>query len=227
MKLATLVYVRRAGETLMLHRIRKANDMHAGKWNGLGGKLEAGESPEACAIREVLEESGLAIRAPRLCGVLTFPAFANDEDWYAFVFVANEISGELIDSNEGVLEWIPDERLLDLPLWPGDRIFIPWLNEPGFFSASFSYRDGNLDDWSGVRYLAGGAIVALNANTPDSKMMTGTNATPAASELENEPAAVPSGFDDQICWLCGGETVKRNCKIVCLQCGFLRDCSDP
>lgn len=219
MKLATLVYVRHNGCTLMLHRIRKPNDMHAGKWNGLGGKFEAGESPEECAIRETLEESGLAIRSPRLCGVLTFPAFANDEDWYAFVYVATEFSGELIDSREGVLEWIPDERLLDLPLWPGDRIFIPWLNLSGFFSASFEYRDGELAGWNGVRYLADGTVTPLDEGLP--------YAVPNHTSPATDAPPGSSGFDDEVCWLCGGATIKRNCKIVCEQCGFLRDCSDP
>ena len=107
MKLATLCYVRRDRQTLMIHRIKKANDMHLGKWNGLGGKLNPGESPEECAVREIFEESGLRVRNPQLKGVLTFPAFANDEDWYAFVFVVDNFEGELIDSSEeGVLRWV-------------------------------------------------------------------------------------------------------------------------
>jgi len=144
MKLATLCYVRKAGRTLMIHRIKKPNDMHAGKWNGLGGKLEAGETPEECALREIREESGLTARSLRLRGIITFPGFAHDEDWYAFLFVVDDFSGELIDSPEGELRWIPDEELLALPLWPGDRIFIPWLDEPGFFSGKFVYKEGEL-----------------------------------------------------------------------------------
>ncbi|MEZ4719172.1 MAG: NUDIX domain-containing protein [Caldilineaceae bacterium] len=73
----------------MLLRNKKANDMHAGKWNGLGGKFEPGETPEDCAIREIQEESGLTVRNPALRGILTFPGFDGEEDWYAFVFVAN------------------------------------------------------------------------------------------------------------------------------------------
>lgn len=142
MKLATLCYVRSAGKTLMVHRTKKANDMHMGKWNGLGGKLEAGETPEECAVREVLEESGLCISNPILKGLLTFPAFANDEDWYAFVFIATQFEGQLIDSPEGVLEWVDDAELLRLNLWDGDRIFIPWLDQPGFFSGKFLYKNG-------------------------------------------------------------------------------------
>jgi 8-oxo-dGTP diphosphatase len=144
MKLATLCYVRRAGKTLMLHRVKKANDMHQGRWNGLGGKLEPGETPEECVVREIREESGLVARNPILKGFLTFPGFANDEDWYAFVFIVNDFSGELIDSPEGDLQWIDDRDLSGLFLWEGDFIFLPWLDRPGFFSAKFVYTDGRL-----------------------------------------------------------------------------------
>ena len=155
MKLATLCYLRQNGQTLMVHRIKKANDMHMGKWNGLGGKLEQGETPEECAIREIYEESGLTVRNPRLKGLLTFPGFANEEDWYAFVFLADEFSGELIDSPEGDLEWIDNVRLLDLHLWEGDRIFIPWLDLPGFFSGKFVYKNNILVEHNVVFHQAG------------------------------------------------------------------------
>ena len=128
----------------MIHRIKKVNDMHAGKWNGLGGKLEPGETPEECARREIEEESGLKVTGLLLKGFLTFPHFANQEDWYAFVFVAEAISRELMDSPEGELRWIPNGELLSLNLWEGDRIFLPWLDNPGFFSAKFIYQDGKL-----------------------------------------------------------------------------------
>ncbi len=152
MKLATLCYVRRDGKTLMVHRIKKPNDMHQGKWNGLGGKLDPGETPEECAVREIYEESGLRVRNPALKGLLTFPGFANDEDWYAFVFVAADFDGELIDSPEGRLEWIADERLFDLDLWDGDRVFLRWLERPGFFSGKFVYKDGRFIDYQVVFY---------------------------------------------------------------------------
>jgi 8-oxo-dGTP diphosphatase len=152
MKLATLCYLRRDGKTLMVHRIKKANDMHLGKWNGLGGKFEPGETPEQCAIREIYEESGLVARQPLLKGFLTFPGFSNDEDWYAFVFVVRQFEGELIDSPEGRLEWIPDERLMELNLWEGDHIFLPWLDQPGFFSARFVYKDNQLVEHDALFY---------------------------------------------------------------------------
>jgi 8-oxo-dGTP diphosphatase len=146
MKLATLCYVKHDGKTLMIHRIKKKNDMHQGKWNGLGGKLEAGESPEECALREIYEECGLRAVHPVLKGVLTFPVFDEVDDWYVCVFVINEFEGELTDSSEGYLSWIPDPELLDLPLWEGDRIFLPWLAQPGFFSGKFVYDNGRLVD---------------------------------------------------------------------------------
>lgn len=212
LKLATLCYVKRPGQTLMLHRIKKADDMHAGKWNGLGGKLEPGETPEECARREILEESGLDVIALNLRGVLTFPEFRPGEDWYAFIFTAHEFTGALFDpeigSAEGVLEWIDDHKLLDLPLWEGDRIFIPWLNDnrlrDRFFSGKFVYVDGKLIEHSVSFY-------------------------PPLPALERQPEPVPvyTPQDDTYCWVCGGPVLKRHCKIVCQACGFTRDCSDP
>ena len=146
MKLATLCYVKNRGEkkTLMLHRIKKENDVHEGKWNGLGGKFEQGETPEECVIREIKEESGLTITNPQLKGFITFPLFDGVHDWYVFVFVAVKYSGDLIDSNEGKLEWIPDEKITQLNLWDGDQIFLEWLDQDKFFSAKFFYEKKKL-----------------------------------------------------------------------------------
>ena len=144
MILATLCYIKKDGKTLMLHRIKKPNDIHANKWNGLGGKMEKGETPEDGIIREVREESGLILKNPRLRGVLTFPDFDGKNDWYAFVFTAHEFEGDIIDSDEGRLQWIENEQLLSLPLWEGDRIFLPWLDKDSFFSGRFIYKDGHL-----------------------------------------------------------------------------------
>ncbi|MDX9990600.1 MAG: 8-oxo-dGTP diphosphatase [Anaerolineales bacterium] len=138
MKLATLIYLKRAGQTLMIHRIKKERDIHSGKWNGLGGKLEAGESPEACAIREVREESGLEIKNLRYGGLLVFAGFKG-EDWYVWAFTADQFDGQLIDSNEGNLKWIPDDEIRSLPLWPSDLLFLDWLQAGKIFSARFSY----------------------------------------------------------------------------------------
>jgi 8-oxo-dGTP diphosphatase len=138
MKLATLVYIKHAGKTLMIHRIKKERDIHEGKWNGLGGKLEPGESPEACAIREVREESGLEIKNPRYGGLLVFAGFKS-EDWYVWVFTTDAFEGQLCDSNEGRLQWIPDEEIRSLPLWPSDHLFLDWLDAGKLFSARFEY----------------------------------------------------------------------------------------
>ena len=152
MKLATLCYLRRDGRTLMIHRVKKEGDIHAGKWNGLGGKFEPGETPEECARREILEESGLTARKLVLKGFLTFPELSHGEDWYAFVYVVPEFEGQLIDSREGYLRWIPDDELLDLNLWEGDRLFLPWLDRTGFFSGKFIYQHGQFIDHQVVFY---------------------------------------------------------------------------
>jgi len=152
MILATLCYVKQNGKTLMIHRNKRPNDIHAGKWNGLGGKFEAGESPEDCVIREVREESGLTIRALHLHGLLTFVNFKGN-DWYVFVYTADEFQGELTrDVSEGSLEWIPDGEILRLPLWDSDLVFLPWLNQEGFFSAKFNYDGEKFVDYTVVSY---------------------------------------------------------------------------
>jgi 8-oxo-dGTP diphosphatase len=144
MQVSTLCYVRRGGRTLMLHRTKKDRDVHKGKWNGLGGKLESGESPEECVAREVREESGLTIYSPKLRGVMTFPEFKDREDWLVFLFTAEQFDGEMTESHEGRLEWINDAEIFNLCLWEGDKYFLRWLEHPRFFSAKFCYQDGAL-----------------------------------------------------------------------------------
>jgi 8-oxo-dGTP diphosphatase len=149
MKLATLCYVinKKSDSTLMIHRVKKENDYHQGKWNGLGGKFEQGESPEECAIREIKEESGLTVKSITMKGFITFPMFDGIEDWYVFIFVTDDFEGELIDSNEGDLAWIPNEQLTEINLWDGDKIFISWLFKDKFFSAKFNYKNGKFIDY--------------------------------------------------------------------------------
>ena len=126
----------------MIHRVKKENDYHHGKWNGLGGKFEPGESPEECAIREVKEESGLNVKSIKMKGFVTFPLFDGIEDWYVLLFVIDDYDCRQIDSNEGNLKWIPNDKLTKINLWEGDKIFIPWLFGEKFFSAKFIYGDG-------------------------------------------------------------------------------------
>ena len=147
MQLSTLCYLQHNGSTLMMHRNKNTQDPHLGKWNGLGGKMKPGETPEECVIREVFEESGLELERPRLHGFLTWPKFDGVEDWYAFIFTGNQFHGNLKKtSSEGDLQWIPDRDLLDLPLWEGDRIFMKWIQQKLFFSGKFVYENGVLVD---------------------------------------------------------------------------------
>ncbi|SHJ61504.1 NUDIX hydrolase [Tepidibacter formicigenes] len=144
MKNSTICYIEKDGKTLMLHRNKKQNDIHEGKWVGLGGKMEQGETPEECIIREVKEESGLNIKSPKLKGILTFPKFKDNEDWYVFVFTASEFTGNIIDCDEGELKWIDNDEILNLNLWEGDKLFLKWMNEDKFFSGKLVYENGEL-----------------------------------------------------------------------------------
>ena len=152
MKVSTLCYIKQNNQTLMLHRIKKKNDIHKNKWNGLGGKLEPGESPEECVKREVFEESGLIIESPNLHGVITFPKFDGIDDWIVFVYTANNFEGNLIECDEGKLDWVSDDQLLNLNLWEGDKIFIPWLTQNKFFSAKFIYEKKKLINYDVIFY---------------------------------------------------------------------------
>lgn len=152
MKLTTLCYIKDKGRTLMLHRVKKEKDIHGGKWSGLGGKMEQGESPEECVVREVYEESGLIIQNPTLRGILTFPLFNDGEDEYTFLFTADDFKGDATDSDEGILQWIDDSEIPSLNLWEGDRIFLKWLETGRFFSGKLVYEQGRLVDHQVVFY---------------------------------------------------------------------------
>lgn len=155
MVLATLCYLQFQGKTLMMHRVKKEQDMHEGKWNGLGGKIEPGESPEENIIREFKEESGLVISELKLKGTITFPLFDGKNNWYLFIFTANKFTGKLIGDDlarEGNLRWIANNRLMDLNLWAGDKIFMKWLKQKKFFSAKFIYQKGVFKKYKVIFY---------------------------------------------------------------------------
>lgn len=153
MPIATLCYIKKQGKTLMLHRSINKEDMHKDKWVPPGGKMNDGESPEQCVIREVKEESGLTIKNPIMKGILTFPAGDKypPKDWYVFAFIVDKFEGVLKEKcKEGYFKWVDDDKLLDLPLWEGDKIFMKWLSENKFFSATFRYQGNELVDHSVV-----------------------------------------------------------------------------
>ena len=137
---STLVYLENAaGEYLMLHRVKKKNDISHDKWIGVGGKFEQGESPEDCALRETKEETGLQLTDYRYRGIVTFD-YEGRETEYMHLFTANRWTGEQIRCDEGDLEWVPKDKVQDLPIWEGDRIFFRLLaQERPFFSLKLSY----------------------------------------------------------------------------------------
>lgn len=114
-------------------------------WNGLGGKIENGETPEECAIREVKEESGYNIKQLKFAGILIFPEQDSDKNsWYVFVYTSNIFTGQLTESSEGQLKWIENEKLSDLYMSDGDYIFLPWIMKKKIFSAKFIYKENKL-----------------------------------------------------------------------------------
>ena len=143
-KNTTLGYIERDGAYLMLHRVKKENDLNHDKWVGIGGKFEDGESPEECMCREALEETGLTLHVPRLRGIVTFVSNEWDNE-YMFLYTCTDFSGELIECNEGDLEWVPMERVPDLPIWQGDKIFLDLLcRDAPFFSLKLQYEGDDL-----------------------------------------------------------------------------------
>ena len=126
MRLTTLCYIERDGQVLMLHRVKKQQDENAGKWIGIGGHLEQDESPEECVLREIREETGLAVSGLRLRGIITFvlPAWGNE---LTFLYTARTETAALPECAEGVLRWVPAQEVDSLPLWEGDRFFLPLL----------------------------------------------------------------------------------------------------
>lgn len=147
-KLATICYIDNGKELLLMHRNKKANDVHEGKWISVGGKLESGESPEECAIREILEETHLQVKEMDLRGIITFPEFTPGHDWYTYVFKVTAFEGQLIsdeESREGTLAWVPYADVLKKTTWEGDYELFKWiLDDVPFFSAKFVYKENVL-----------------------------------------------------------------------------------
>ncbi len=142
---SSLIYLENSrGEYLMLHRVKKKNDINHDKWIGVGGGFEHGESPEECALRETREETGLTLTDCRFRGIVTFDC-EGQETLYMHLFTASGWTGELTDCDEGELEWVPKEKVYDLPIWEGDKIFFRLLEqERPFFSLKLSYDRGDV-----------------------------------------------------------------------------------
>ena len=145
MRNTTLCYIHNdRGQTLLLHRVKKENDLNRDKWIGVGGGFEDKESPQECLVREVLEETGLTLTSYRYRGIVTFVS----DEWeteYMHLFTADGFTGELIRCDEGDLEWVDDDRVLSLPTWEGDRLFLErlWQDTP-FFSMKLQYAGDTL-----------------------------------------------------------------------------------
>ncbi len=148
MKLTTICYIDNGDSYLMMLRNKKKNDVNEGKWLGIGGKFEPGETPEECVCREVYEETGLILDDYVMRGVITFSS-AGWEDEYIYVFTSSDFHGELAECDEGDLKWIPKTDLLDIGIWEGDKIFLKLLLEGSpFFSVKLSYDGDTLTDSS-------------------------------------------------------------------------------
>lgn len=153
MKLTTLCYIEKDDKYLMLHRVKKENDLNHDKWVGVGGKFEQDETPEECMLREVREETGLTLTKYRFRAILTFLS----DEWeteYIHLYTASEFTGTLLECDEGNLEWIPKSEIDKLKLWEGDKIFFKLLRETeDFFSLKLRYEGEKLVETKLTQYL--------------------------------------------------------------------------
>ena len=141
--LSTLCYIEKDGKYLMLHRVKKKNDINQDKWIGVGGRFEAEESPEECILREVKEETGFDLTSYRFRGIVTFVS-GNGETEYMHLFTADGFEGEMISCTEGNLEWVEKEKIPELNIWEGDKVFLKLLVERDtFFSLKLVYNGGD------------------------------------------------------------------------------------
>ena len=152
MLLTTLCYIEKDDKYLMLHRVKKKNDLNHDKWIGIGGKSEKDETPEECLLREAREETGLELTDYRFRGIVVF--ISNEwETEYMHLFTADGYTGEVKECNEGELVWIPKKEVMNLKLWEGDKIFFRLLEEDkGFFTLKLRYEGDELVETSLVQY---------------------------------------------------------------------------
>ena len=139
MILSTLCYIEKDDKYLMLHRTKKKKDINKNKWLGIGGKFEEGESPEECIIREVKEETGLILKNYQLRCIVTYVSTTWETE-YMHVFTSNDFMGDIIECNEGDLQWIDKKEVTKLNTWEGDKIFVEKLQKDSkFFTVKFEY----------------------------------------------------------------------------------------
>ena len=142
--LTTLCYIEKDNQYLMLHRVKKEKDVNKDKWIGVGGQFEPEESPEECLLREVKDDTGLTLTSWKFCGIVTFVATQWDTVEYMCLYKADGFTGELTDCNEGNLVWVDKNKVYDLPIWEGDKIFFRLMEErEEFFSLKLCY-DGDV-----------------------------------------------------------------------------------
>ena len=187
-QLSTLCYLERDGKYLMLHRVVKKNDVNKDKWIGVGGHFERDESPEECLLREVREETGYTLTSYRFRGIVTFVS-GDGVTEYMHLFTADEFTGEPIECDEGVLEWVPKEEISGLNIWEGDKIFFRLLTEEApFFSLKLVY-DG-----------AGGLVSAVLDGSPMPLERKAAGAEGAAPAGVWEPAGCVLADNFSIAW---------------------------
>lgn len=140
MRATTLCYIQRDDQYLMLHRIRKHKDPNQNKWIGVGGGIEDGETPDQCLLREVKEETGFTLTSWKKRGVIDFIS-DTWEDEIMHLYTADGFTGEIIDCDEGVLQWVKIADVLTLPLWEGDRVFLKLLQQDApYFHLRLQYH---------------------------------------------------------------------------------------
>ena len=195
MKDTTLCYIEKDGAYLMLHRNKKENDLNEGKWIGVGGHVEPGESPEECIRREVTEETGLVLSDVKLRGVIDFIS-DRWEDEAMYLYTSDYFSGELQSCNEGELHWVPKDQIFTLPLWEGDRIFLNYLlEEKSFFHLRLHYDTE--DHLKSSRLLP--PVILASASPRRRELLL---------QIDIDPAVIPSSVEEVISDVSPEEIVK-------------------
>ena len=144
MKNTTVCYIEKDGRYLMLHRTKKKNDTNSGKWIGIGGKIEKGETPLECIKREVKEETGLTLNNPNYRGIINFVSDVFECETM-HLFTADSFEGKITECDEGDLKWIDKTALSEYPMWEGDALFLKQIEtDAGFFELTLTYKGDKL-----------------------------------------------------------------------------------